>query len=299
MAKFYQHLRSTRIKTGIWTVVILSILIVGYLWLTNSLSMKKQQNLRVLFTDVMGLETGDKIMFRGMEAGRVKSVSLHEWGILVSGKISTEIRIPKNSRFYIEDSLMGSKSLNILPSSETEVLDLARIQEGETPTGMMAMMTQAAEMLNKLDKILKDIDSEGGMMDLGEKLLRNTDGAVREARHGISGLKSELSALIAKVDLLTSQASSLVDDNRESLKTTLDMAPATLSRVNSTLDSLQTLAANLNRSATAIADGSGSAGKLLNEDELYLKLIRSIDSLDALIADIKANPGKYIKFSVF
>ncbi|WP_185964667.1 MlaD family protein, partial [Klebsiella pneumoniae] len=66
--------------------------------------MKKQQVLQVVFSDVMGLETGDKIMFRGMEAGRVKSVQLHKDGILVSGKISRNIRIPAGSRFYIEDS---------------------------------------------------------------------------------------------------------------------------------------------------------------------------------------------------
>lgn len=280
-------------------MLILSILTLGYLWLTNSLSMKKQQTLRVLFSDVMGLETGDKIMFRGMEAGRVKSVELHEQGILVSSKISSAIRIPAGSRFYIEDSLMGSRSLNILPSANKEYLDLNFIQPGETPTSMMAMIAQAGDMLNKLDKILKDIDSEGGMLDLGEKLLRSSDTAVREARHGISGLKTELSATIAKVDLLTSTATTLVDDNRESLKTTLDVAPKTLSRVNNTLDSLQVLSANLNRSATAIADGAGSAGKLLTEDDLYLKLIKSIDSLDTLIADIKRNPRKYIKFSVF
>jgi len=299
LAKFYQHLRSTRIKTGIWTVLILIILVLGYLWLSNKISMKKQQYLRVLFTEVMGLETGDKIMFRGMEAGRVKSVQLHPEGIVVMGKISADIRVPVGSRFYIEDSIMGSKSLNILPAETTKYLNLQDIQRGDTPVSMMAMISQAKDMLSRLDTILRDIETEGGMIDLSEKLVRNTDATMTEARQGIAGLRAELSVMIGKVEEFTDTAGQIAQENRESLNSTLSLAPATFSRINSTLDSLQTLSANLNRSAVMIADGSGSAGKILNEDDLYQKLMISIDNLDALIADIKANPRKYIKFSVF
>jgi phospholipid/cholesterol/gamma-HCH transport system substrate-binding protein len=299
LAKFYQHLRSTRIKTGIWTVVILVILIFGYLWLSNRLTVKKQQELRVLFTEVMGLETGDKIMYRGMEAGRVKSVKLHNGGILVSGKISSDITIPQGSRFIIEDSLMGSKSLNILPSSAAENLNLSEIQQGDTPVGMMGMISQAAEMLQKMDAILDDLNAEGGMLDMGEKLLHNTDRAVSNASGNLSALKHEISLVIEKVDMLTAQARDMVQENRESIHSTLQMAPATLEKVNSTLDSLRSLSVNLNRSALALTDSSGTAGRLLNEDTLHRKLLESIHNLDALVEDIKKNPGKYIKFSVF
>lgn len=261
--------------------------------------MKKQQYLRVLFTEVMGLETGDKIMFRGMEAGRVKSVQLHPEGIVVMGKISADIRVPVGSRFYIEDSIMGSKSLNILPAETTKYLNLQDIQRGDTPVSMMAMIAQTKDMLSRLDTILHDIETEGGMIDLSEKLVRNTDATMTEARQGIAGLRAELSVMIGKVEEFTDTAGQIAQENRESLNSTLSLAPATFSRINSTLDSLQTLSANLNRSAVMIAEGSGSAGKILNEDDLYQKLMISIDNLDALIADIKANPRKYIKFSVF
>jgi len=44
MAKFYGKLRSTRIKTGLWTIVILVILIVSYLWFTNQLNVNPNMN---------------------------------------------------------------------------------------------------------------------------------------------------------------------------------------------------------------------------------------------------------------
>jgi phospholipid/cholesterol/gamma-HCH transport system substrate-binding protein len=299
VAKFYKHLRSTRIKTGLWTLAIFLILFFGYFWLTNRLNMKAQQNLRVLFSDVIGLETGDKIMFRGMEAGRVKTVSMHEGGILVAGKISTEIKIPVGSRFYIEDSLMGSKSLNIQPAASSEYLDLAQVQRGEKPSGMMSIIAKATELLSRLDGILADVGAEGGLIDQGERLLKDSSSTMRTANRTITELKGDISTAIGRVDSLTMQVNSFVAENREPLRESIALTPAVLGKVNSALDSLSVLSAKLNHSADALASGKGSAGKLLTEDDLYEKLLNSIDKLDALIADIKANPRKYVKLSIF
>lgn len=299
MAKFYTHLRSTRIKTGLWTLVIFLILFFGYLWLTNRLDMKAQQNLRVLFSDVIGLETGDKIMYRGMEAGRVKTVTLHEGGILVAGGISTAIQIPVGSRFYIEDSLMGSKSLNIQPAPGDEYLDLSKIQVGEQPFGMMSIIARATELLSRLDGILIDLDAEGGLIDEGERLLKDTSTTMRHANRTITELKGEISASIKKVDALTLQVDSFVSESKEPLLESITLTPQMLGKVNTALDSLSVLSQRLNLSAEALASGQGSAGKLLTEDDLYEKLLNSIDKLEILIDDIKANPRKYIKFSIF
>ena len=299
MAKFYQHLRSTRIKTGIWTLLILLILLFGYLWLTNRLDLKSQQNLRVLFTNVMGLETGDKIMYRGMEAGRVKSVVLHPQGILVSGNISTDITLQEGSRFYIEDSLMGSKSLNIEPGNYKEKMDLSQSQLGEDPAGMMAMIAKAGKTLEQVDEILHAIRKDGGIIDQGESLIRRADGTLRSARGGIDMLKDEFALLIGEVDDLTGRINLFVDESQESLLHAINVAPATMNRINSTLDSLSTLSTKLNRSVDAISEGKGSAGKILTDDELYNNILQSVDKLDALIEDIKANPKKYLKISIF
>lgn len=299
MAKFYKHLRSTRIKTGIWTLVIVLILIFGYLWLTNSLNMRSQQNLQVLFSNVMGLEIGDKIMFRGMEVGRVKSVTLHDQGILVSGNISTNIKIPKGSRFYIEDSIMGSKSLNILPANTEEYLDLNLAQHGDDPSGMMDVIAKASDFITELDEILQRLKAEDGILDQGQKLLANASSTMHTADLSITEIKSDISTTIGRVDSLTMMVESFVSSASEPLLESITLAPATLERMNSALDSLSVLSGKLNVSAGALAQGEGTAGKILHEDDLYERVLQSIDRLDQLIADIRANPRKYIKFSVF
>ncbi len=48
-----------------------------------------------------------------------------------------------------------------------------------------------------------------------------------------------------------------------------------------------------------IKKGEGTAGKFVNDKALYEKMNRMVDDLDALVNDFKADPRKYIKFSVF
>lgn len=299
MPKFYSKLRSTRIKTGIWTIGIILILVISYLWFTNQLSIKSQQDLRVLFTDVMGLEVGDKIMYRGMEAGRIKTVTLYQDGILVSGKIDIDIKPPKGSRFLIEDSLMGSKSLLIIPSTESEHLDLSQIQKGEAPVGMMNLISTASASLNKLDNILRDFDSDTGLLAQGENLLDDASQAVKSTEGNISQIKNEFSQAIGNIDQLIRRVDQFIAQNQDDLESSISMAPTAINKLNSSLDSLDALSSKLTSSLDALRSGQGTAGKLLTDDELYRGLKRSIDNLEALIKDVKANPKKYIKFSVF
>lgn len=299
MAKFYNNIRKTQIKTGAWTLIILLLLIFSYLWFTNRLQMKAQHELKVLFSDVMGLEVGDKIMYRGMEAGRIKSVTLYQDGILVSGKISSEIRPPVGSRFIIEDSLMGSKSLLIIPSDGRDYLDLDQIQPGENPIALMSLISTASNSLNKLDTILANFDSEHGLLGKGERLLGDASGALRDTRGDIAQIKDEISATIRNLDSITRQVDSFVQKNQTELDESISLAPAALNKLSNSLDSLNALSAKLSSSVQALQSGKGTAGKLLTDDELYGGLKSSIQNLESLIGEIKKNPKKYLKISVF
>ena len=46
-------------------------------------------------------------------------------------------------------------------------------------------------------------------------------------------------------------------------------------------------------------NGKGTAGQLLTNDSLYTNLNNSLESLNALLEDMKANPKRYVHFSVF
>jgi phospholipid/cholesterol/gamma-HCH transport system substrate-binding protein len=48
-----------------------------------------------------------------------------------------------------------------------------------------------------------------------------------------------------------------------------------------------------------VKNGDGSMGRLINDQELYDRLNKSVEALDALVTDIRQNPGRYVKLSLF
>ena len=66
----------------------------------------------------------------------------------------------------------------------------------------------------------------------------------------------------------------------------------TIHRVDSMVSNLQTLTASIN-------SADGTVGLLLNDKELYLSLANTVASADSLLVDLKANPKRYVHFSLF
>jgi phospholipid/cholesterol/gamma-HCH transport system substrate-binding protein len=48
-----------------------------------------------------------------------------------------------------------------------------------------------------------------------------------------------------------------------------------------------------------VEGGQGTLGKMVNDDALYTEMKTTLEEAKALIADIKKNPRRYLKFSVF
>jgi phospholipid/cholesterol/gamma-HCH transport system substrate-binding protein len=46
-------------------------------------------------------------------------------------------------------------------------------------------------------------------------------------------------------------------------------------------------------------NGKGTAGQLMTNDTLYTNLSNSLESLNLLLEDMKANPKRYVHFSIF
>ena len=300
MKKFYPNLRSVQIKTGIWTLIICIILVLGYLWLTSRLAVSSQYELQIAFPDVMGLEIGDKVMYRGMEVGRIKSIAASQDRVIVTVSIKSEIRLKEGTKFQVADSsLMGGKALNIIPGTGMAPLNRKLLQKGVSPEGMMALMSKASAGLDDLKATLQIINSPQGIMQSSQKLLQNADNTVTDIGSAAIEAKQELVITLNKIEGLTSSLQEVVTENMEPLKNTIAGSNSALDNLSGTLDSLRILANNLNRSAKTLTESESTAGLLLNDKQLYEKINAATDNLNALLKDIQENPQKYIKFSVF
>jgi phospholipid/cholesterol/gamma-HCH transport system substrate-binding protein len=70
-------------------------------------------------------------------------------------------------------------------------------------------------------------------------------------------------------------------------------------QLGKTVNTLNTSVASLQSILRDISNGEGTLGKLTQDEALYTNLNNTASDLDALISDLKANPKRYVHFSVF
>ncbi|MGI6198016.1 MAG: MlaD family protein [Candidatus Cloacimonadaceae bacterium] len=300
MRKFYPNIKSVQLKVGIFTVAITLIFVFSYLWFTNRLTTRSHQDLRVSFENVAGLEVGDKVMFRGMEVGRVRAVEHKDERVIVSSRIRSDVHLKEGSIFSIDSSsLMGGMALNIIPGEGNTWLDLNKVQTGSPASGILNIVSQAGTAIKSLEDILHRLQEESGMIDKGERLIDDASSTIRNVDDKTDQLAADFSLTLKKLDKLSGNINSLIASNADSLNKSIGATPAAIAGLHDTLDSLRVLSAKVSQTMTKINSSTGTAGKLVNDDELYTKAIQSIENLDALVQDVKKNPKKYVKFSLF
>ncbi len=69
--------------------------------------------------------------------------------------------------------------------------------------------------------------------------------------------------------------------------------------LQSTVMKIDSTMANLQAITRKIEQQEGTMGKLVNDDSLYVNLNQTVADLDSLLVDLKANPKRYVRFSIF
>jgi phospholipid/cholesterol/gamma-HCH transport system substrate-binding protein len=141
-------------------------------------------------------------------------------------------------------------------------------------------------ILERADRSLKEIQASDGTMNrlihdrqLYDKLVLLAEKSVQAAE--------DVRALNRKIMSPDGTVGLLITD-----RGLYDKATNLFTRADTSLKSLEEVTGRINR-------GEGTAGKLVSDKELYDKMNKMVNSVDELVNDIKKNPGRYVKFSVF
>jgi ABC-type transporter Mla subunit MlaD len=117
-----------------------------------------KRKVTVLFNRVDNVKTGDNVYLKGLSIGEVTHLELFGDSVLVDIKLADTIKIPFNSKFIIQPSLIGSSNITIEPSDKTVFLtnkDTARgsyLQKGLLDN-MVSDSTKREKIQQSLDKI--------------------------------------------------------------------------------------------------------------------------------------------------
>lgn len=276
--------------TGIAIFFSIAILLITIITLSGKrIFFTRDYIIYVKFSDVIGLQDQAKVFLRGYRIGWTKEVQFKEDGVVVRVDINKRYKIPDDSRFEINTiSMLGEKAITIHPGKSKTFLHAGEIVEGQNKD----IMIQAKE-------VLELVKQNVGQGELGAK--------AKKLSEAVDTFHSLLNTANAKVNQLdVTQYNQDIHHIGEAgkqaqvmLKKTADSLNTSLQKFDRTLDALTQLSGELNQIAAKINNGQGSAGALLNDKSYIQNLDSTIIELKELIADLKKNPKKYVKLSIF
>jgi phospholipid/cholesterol/gamma-HCH transport system substrate-binding protein len=287
--------------------------------------------LRSLFSaflnDSQGLKVGAPVRMSGVDVGNVKRIEIDpdKGKVAVLFTVKNEIRVLLHTDAAVvvrPMGLLGDKYLEILPGNLRlpPLPDGAVLAAGRGETDITGVADTATATLMNVNQTLKDIQGilagfkEGkgtaGKLVTDPELYDRTTQLIRKAE----GVSEQTSQLLSKIERGEGTLGKLMTDRAfydrataaaaelQKLSAALNGSDGTLGRLArdpALYQRLENLTARGEALLGKIEHGEGTLGKLVNQDQLYQRTDKVLTEMEALLADVKKNPTKYFKFSVF
>lgn len=326
--------RRREFVVGVTVVAAVLAVTAGALWLSQT-SLNRDQVVRsARFREVGGLKPGAPVTLRGVKVGRVTAIRLaaDEW-VQVDMEFDRSAELPPDPAVVAaSSSLFGEWRANILGLAEQQddrellaTLEQARAAGGEAWPG--ATLPDIGELTQQASRIAGDVANVTKRL---EGVLDTS--AVKELKASIQDL-SQISRRLAGFARSQTQRLDTVGENisvgstafvrtvaRLDSATAGGIVPEVAGNTRMALADLRKAAADLREVTEAAAQnkvsmvqalqsadsilkrierGQGTLGMLASDTMLYREATLTFQEARALIADIRNNPKKYLKVSVF
>ena len=306
---------SNETKVGALTSVAIAILFIGYSFLKGNNVFSSENTFYTEYNNVDGLTISKPVLVSGFQIGRVSKLTL-----LPNGKIKTEFKInddyeiPSNTVAQIVSAdLLGSKAIVFeLGNSTTMARDgdpLLSDVQANLMEKVEPLQKKIENLVVKLDSVLSGVNSvldanfqrdfKSSVQSISislknlEKITGDVDGLMGSERNRLSNIMSNLESITNNFKNN--------DEKINSILTNLDNLSDDLSKteIKATVDNANQAMKDFADITTKINNGEGSLGLLINNENLYNNLNNASQNLDQLVEDLKNNPAKYLKISIF
>ena len=273
------------------------------------------------FDNIEGLNIGAPVRVGGMKVGSVRGIEFStdtdSKTILVDMKVTTASlpKIRKDSIARLGSmGLLGDRTVDITIGSPSEEaiapyqfvnsieafqIDDLISESGDVITDVKLTARDAREIAWKIN------NGDGSLAEIinDPRLYTNLDSLLvlwTDITHIIKDAKGSFGKFVSEPEFyenmtrLTGETADIlekIDDNQGTIGKMVN-DPSVYNRTDSLL-------AALNMTLTKINSGEGSLGQFVNNAEVYDKLNNTLGSLDSLLVDLKENPGRYVKLSLF
>ncbi|SNR61647.1 MlaD family protein [Lutibacter flavus] len=301
---------SRELKTGVVAVTVIALFIWGYNFMKGlNIFDGPIKTYYTEYSNVQGLNTASVVTINGVEVGKVVNINFNKdvdkrGNLIVEFSVENDFEFSKNSVAKIYSaSLMGGKSLAIVPSYEGETAKPGDFLQGEIESDLFSSVTEKLNPLQaKVENVIKSADSlMTGLTDvLDVKSRQSLKASILELNGTVSNFKSA-SESINKMVKENDEKISKTLDNAEKMTANLSKLSDTLMNANigATVKNIESTINSLNKVLAGLEAGDGSLGKLLKDEAMYNNLTNASKELEELLNEMKLHPKRFVHFSLF
>ena len=305
---------SNEVKVG--ATALLTIVV--FVWLFNFLKgkdfLKSTAIYYTVYDKVGGLAESSPVEINGYKVGVVRSIGFINaisGRLLVEFSVNKNFKLPKNTVAEIVPvSLLGGMKVQFVYGAGPGTYSVGDTIPGRLAESLMDKIdTEILPVKEKISNLIVVLDSVISSVDeiMNPEFKKNFSGTLAHLNSTTASLdkvigskEKELAATLDNIKKFTQMLSdnsgkmNKTFSNLEAITDTLAAADiySSVSNLKASLEKSALLMDNLNK-------GKGSAGQFLTNDTLYTNLTNSLESLNVLLKDMKANPKRYVHFSVF
>lgn len=313
--------KSTYIKTGIIVLVALSMLVWGINYLKGHDYFKNQDSYFAIYEKIDGLQVASPVLINGFKVGQVREINFmpdRSNRLLVRIMIDNKIQLPQKTIAKIFSSdLMGSKSIELITNKnqknhqpwDTLLAAIEGTLQEQVSLQMLPLKTQAEKLMLDMEQAIATINyifNEKTRENLS-KSFSSIKTTVEKIEHSsftfdtiVTSQKSRFERIFANVESITSNIR-LNNDKITAILTNFAAISDTIkkSEIKNTLVAANQAIEQVYRVFDQINNGQGSLGMLVHNDSLYRNLEKASFNLNQLVSDLKENPKRYVRFSIF
>ena len=274
------------LKVGLTVLISLVILIGGIMWGKGYRLRAKQYDISVLFNTTGGLEKGANVLANGVVKGRVKDIEFFDGYVRVTAAVDEDVVLYSDFVVTIEaPTVMAGQVLSLYTGTKPPRVQEFVDMKGTDPQGMTAIVAKMQDFTGRIEVTLTHLDS---LLVDAHVLLGDTSNQanLKRAMNNVAEMTETSNELLqrnrAQIEQSLKDLQETLASARELTGKLSSRTDTTLMNVDSTMKSLTAVSVEVRDMLANINSGEGTVGKLFTDDELYLKLNRTLDEVESL-----------------
>jgi phospholipid/cholesterol/gamma-HCH transport system substrate-binding protein len=327
--------RSSEAMVGVVIVAAVLVVTVGTLWLQGATLRAVETDLTAAFDNVGLIRPGNAVKLRGVRIGRVQEIVVEPGGrfVRVHMRVNEDIPLPDDAVAVLApESLFGDWQVEIVSRDQ---FPEHRYHSPDDPDDLPGYsIPDLSQLTATADRISADIEvltervgiafSEetarniASLIDNVEEVTQRLSALVSQQADAFAGVTDEVRDVAREIGYAASEARESFERvsetlAREELARSIEDLAVVMENVRDfsgglegTAGDIRELAARADSTLTRIEsvmaqveEGEGSIARLLRDPTMATEMEGALQQLHLLLEDIRENPRRYLRLSIF